>query len=193
MGRKTRPVLKHHAIPFDLELQFLELLRLDPTGFLKRAMHCEGIRNKLIAAVLEDAGIILPDGLQSTGDDQHGQDAWMLREPDSAGAILREPTEIKTCFHLEPMQRKGSKFEYHYESIFGYERLLNEHQLFGTFRRCEDGLGRVVEVYVLYRGSALHERWRVRLEQLRANLDEKKKRIGYSLVQIKKFGAIKLA
>jgi hypothetical protein len=114
----------------------------------------------------------------------------MLRGPDDTGAIPIEACEIKTCYHLEPGQKTNAKFEYHDESVRGYERLIGEHQLYGTFRSCPDGLERVVEVYVLYTGSALHEQWKLRLEELKAG--SPRKRIGYSLNQIKKMGAIKL-
>lgn len=191
---KRRPVLKHQEIPWDLELQLLELMRTDRTGFSRIAMQSEGVRNMILAGVLEDQDAILPDSLQSASDDRHGQDAWLLLRPDETGAIPVEACEIKTCYHLEPGQTSSSKFEYHDESIRGYERLIGEHQLFGTFRPCPDGLERIVEVYALYKSSVLHEQWKLRLEELKNGTEEqkKRKRIGYSLNQIKNFGAIKL-
>jgi hypothetical protein len=189
---KLRPVIAHQEIPWDLEVQLLELVRKDRTGFSKLAMQSEGIRNMILSAVLEAKDAILPDSLQSASDDRHGQDAWLLRGPDVTGTIPLEACEIKTCYHLEPGEKSSSKFEYHDESVKGYERLIGEHQLCGTYRPCPDGLERIVEVYVLYVGSVLHEHWKLRLEQLKANPDEKRKRIGYSLATLKKMGAIKL-
>jgi hypothetical protein len=186
---KMRPTLPHQDIPWDLEFQLLELMRTDRTGFSKLAMQSEGIRNMILTAVLENKDAILPDALQSASDDRHGQDAWLLRGPGPDGVIPIEACEIKTKYHLEPHD-EGNVFEYHDESIKGYERLIGEHQLFGTFRACPDGLERVVEVYVLYTGSALHEHWKARLEELKAGAP--RKRIGYSLSKIKKMGAIKL-
>jgi len=189
---KERPTLPNHEIPWDFEVQLLELIRTDRTGFIRLAMQSEGIRNKILAAVLEARDVFLPDSLQSASDDRHGQDAWLIRGPDGEGVIPLEACEIKTCYHLEPLVKSGAKFEYHDESIKGYERLIGEHQLFGTFRPCADGLERIVEIYILYTGSELHKKWQVRLEELRADPTIKRKRIGYSLNQIKKMGAIKL-
>jgi hypothetical protein len=190
---KERPLIPHQEIPWDLEFQLLEMIRTDRTGFSLLAMQSEGIRNMILAAVLEDQDVILPDSLQSASNNRHGQDAWMLRAPDEQGIIPLEACEIKTKYHLDPRD-EGNVFEYHDESIKGYERLMGEHQLYGTFRACPDGLERVVEVYVLYTGSALHDLWKVRLEELKNGTDEQKrrKRIGYSLNKIKKLGAIKL-
>jgi hypothetical protein len=190
MGQK-RPILPHHQIPWDLELQILEFIRKDRTGFARLMPQSEAVRNMVLAGVLEEKGIILPDSLQSASDDRHGQDAWLMRGPDADGVIPLEACEVKTKYHLEPGD-DGNVFEYHDESIKGYERLIGEHQLYGTYRACPDGLERIVEVYVLYTGSDLHKKWQLRLEELKADPTIKRKRIGYSLTQIKKLGAFKL-
>jgi len=190
MGR-LRPTLPHQDIPWDLEFQLLELLRTDRTGFSRLAMQSEGVRNMILTAVIESKDVFLPDSLQSASSARHGQDAWLILGPDESGIFPLDPCEIKTKYHLEPYD-EGNVFEYHDESVNGYERLVGEHQLYGTFRACPDGLERIVEVYILYKGSALHEEWKKRIEELKTGTGKPKHRIGYSLAKLKKLGAIKL-
>lgn len=188
MGR-PRPYIPHHDIPFDLELRLLEMLRLSRTGFARKHVRSEGVRNEILAAVLEEKNLILPDALQSASDDPHGTDALMFwGPPDEHGVVQGHPCEIKTCIHPDPLQ-DPKKFEYHEESIKTYERLINEHQLLATYRPCPDGLDRVVEVYLLRPGSLLHQEWQRRLDEIRSIVARgekyERKRLSYSLKKIR--------
>ena len=183
MGKK-REYMPHQELPVDLEKHLKIAMKDTRYSFLKKNARSSETRNEITASMLEERGIYI----QSAGDDPHGTDALLFYDCLN-GMDAVEPVEMKSCYVAEP-GKDANKFEYNWESVPVYNRLIEEHQIVSTFRKCEDGLDRLVECYILPVDSGFHDFCRVRRDELLAGALSKKRK--FSLNQMKEMGAVKL-
>jgi len=187
MGKK-RPFIPEQSYPESLLADNLKLATR--SSFSRRVISTEPSRNELLRETFLECGLGL---IESFSDEVHGTDA--LWSQDFAGLWRTEDapvclTELKSQNHPEAGEEEN-KFWYPKETIQLYQRLLQEHQILYTVRKLPNGLEYIVECWVCYVGSPLHELFQTRMQGIISG-ERLPRRFSLSLAQVKKLGGVKL-